>query len=537
MSLPGQQQQLFGPDRSVAVIGAGISGVCAAAHLLKQGLRVTVFERSSVAGGVWHYDERVPADPPYPNNTPSQGDYRVSQRGEFAYATPPPEPGDDDSDGGSGGGGGVDIRGCENVADIEVLFAPPGPCYAGLKNNVPTGLMASALEPWPEGTESFVSQRVFEEYIQRLSRNHGVDAVTLFHTRVDEARKTADGTKWEIRSVRLEKSENGNARLTENVSYVDLLVVASGHYNTPRVPDIAGLRDWKAAYPARVTHSKQYRAPDRFRGQNVLVIGAGVSSLDICRELADGVASRTYQSVRGGRFDIPASMLPPGVVRVAEVERFVLRGGPYGDKEQLRNAESVPGFVILKDGQILDDIHQVVLATGYITSYPFLPQLHSDTAAITAAGDGLVVTSDGAMAHNLHRDIFFINDPTLAFVGVPYYVATFSLFDFQAQAVARVFAGTARLPSREAMRREYERRVVEKGLGREFHSLWAPGLEIAYVRELADWVNEYAREVGAEPMLPHSEEWKREYDEVKAKIKAIRFSEEAGSGGLDRASQ
>lgn len=40
------------PD--VAVIGAGISGVAAAAYLLRQGLNVTVFERSSVAGGVWH---------------------------------------------------------------------------------------------------------------------------------------------------------------------------------------------------------------------------------------------------------------------------------------------------------------------------------------------------------------------------------------------------------------------------------------------------------------------------------------------------
>jgi glycine/D-amino acid oxidase-like deaminating enzyme len=39
--------------RRVAVIGAGISGVVAAAHLLKAGLQVKVFERSHAAGGVW----------------------------------------------------------------------------------------------------------------------------------------------------------------------------------------------------------------------------------------------------------------------------------------------------------------------------------------------------------------------------------------------------------------------------------------------------------------------------------------------------
>jgi cation diffusion facilitator CzcD-associated flavoprotein CzcO len=40
--------------RRVAVIGAGISGVVSAAHLLEAGLAVVVFERSHAAGGVWY---------------------------------------------------------------------------------------------------------------------------------------------------------------------------------------------------------------------------------------------------------------------------------------------------------------------------------------------------------------------------------------------------------------------------------------------------------------------------------------------------
>lgn len=38
---------------NVAVIGAGISGVVTAAHLKREGLDVSVFERSSAAGGIW----------------------------------------------------------------------------------------------------------------------------------------------------------------------------------------------------------------------------------------------------------------------------------------------------------------------------------------------------------------------------------------------------------------------------------------------------------------------------------------------------
>jgi MFS transporter, ACS family, pantothenate transporter len=40
--------------RRVAVIGAGISGVTSAAHLVAAGLEVTVFERNHAAGGVWY---------------------------------------------------------------------------------------------------------------------------------------------------------------------------------------------------------------------------------------------------------------------------------------------------------------------------------------------------------------------------------------------------------------------------------------------------------------------------------------------------
>ena len=38
----------------VAVVGAGISGVLAAGHLLATGLEVTVFERNAAPGGVWY---------------------------------------------------------------------------------------------------------------------------------------------------------------------------------------------------------------------------------------------------------------------------------------------------------------------------------------------------------------------------------------------------------------------------------------------------------------------------------------------------
>ena len=37
----------------VGIVGAGISGVVAGAHLKAAGVDITVFERSGEAGGVW----------------------------------------------------------------------------------------------------------------------------------------------------------------------------------------------------------------------------------------------------------------------------------------------------------------------------------------------------------------------------------------------------------------------------------------------------------------------------------------------------
>jgi len=42
------------PTKRVAVIGAGVSGVTTAAHLKAAKLQVTLFERTSRAGGVWY---------------------------------------------------------------------------------------------------------------------------------------------------------------------------------------------------------------------------------------------------------------------------------------------------------------------------------------------------------------------------------------------------------------------------------------------------------------------------------------------------
>lgn len=219
--------------------------------------------------------------------------------------------------------------------------------------------------------------------------------------------------------------------------------------------------------------------------------------MDIAREISP-VAKHVYQSTRNGAFDIPATALPKGTSRVEEVIKFESIWSESSQDEHL------PLIAHLKSGQTLRDIDLVILCTGYQMVLPFLPQYNESDVIASSASDSLIVT-DGAQFHNLHRDVFYIPDPTLAFVGVPFYTATFTLFEFQAIAVAALFSGMSQLPSTEKLREEYESRVREKGHGRSFHSL--KGEEEAYVKSLVEWVNAGRTHRGLPLIEGHTSSW------------------------------
>jgi ACS family pantothenate transporter-like MFS transporter len=245
--------------------------------------------------------------------------------------------------------------------------------------------------------------------------------------------------------------------------------------------------------------------------QKVLLVGAGVSSTDIARELG-GVADYVYQSSRNGDFDLPSTLLPPNGTRIGEIASFDIdipqQNGNNNENvgyDTLHTAQQpIPSTITLASGHKLCGVHSVLVCTGYHISYPFLRHYHNDNISATAANDTVIVT-DGTQVHNLHKDIFYIPDPTLSFIGAPYYTATFTLFEFQAIALAAVLSGRAVLPSKVEMRREYCAKLKRKGAGRHFNSL--KDEEVDYVRDLVAWVNRDADRFGGHIVQGHTEEW------------------------------
>ncbi|KAJ5751661.1 hypothetical protein N7520_008578 [Penicillium odoratum] len=448
----------------VAVIGAGISGVVSAAHLLAAGKEVTVFERNHAAGGNWLYDKRVPIEAHYPSIKPLDVERYVQD-------------------------------GREGKERQTLLHAPPGPCYEGLTNNVSTPLLRTTLNSWPEGTPHYVNHNVLKNYIQDTSKETGVNDVTIYGALVTEIYKQDE--QWHVHWTILEEDiHNGELVESHQSLKFDAVVIASGHYHTPLVPDIPGLAQAKEKWPSKITHSKSFRNSEGFEGKNVLLIGGGVSAMDIAREISP-VSQTIYQSTRGGAFDVPAAALPANATRIEQVSKFEIHEAD--DQNQ-----HLPITVRLKSGETLHDIDRVVLCTGYLMTLPFFPQYNNNSVSVTEADNSTLVT-DGTQVHNLHRDIFYIPDPTLAFVGIPFYTATFTLFEFQAIAVVEFFSGNVHLPSETEMREELLEKVRIKGYRRSFHSL--KGEEEIYVNHLLAWVNSERDQRGLSPIEGHTGPW------------------------------
>lgn len=191
-----------------------------------------------------------------------------------------------------------------------------------------------------------------------------------------------------------------------------------------------------------------------------------------------------YQSGRGSPFDLPLDFIPENCFRVAEIESF---GTLQKATEGLKTMEGhLPGKVTLKDGTVIEDVDIVIVCTGYHFAYPFMPELHADNEAANIDASKVLVTN-GSCTLNLHKDMFYIPDPTLAFVGVSQFITTFTFFEYQAMFIAAVFSGKTGLPNQQKLRHVYEKRLAEKGDTRLMNG--RQDEEVSYVEELVASIN------------------------------------------------
>lgn len=171
-----------------------------------------------------------------------------------------------------------------------------------------------------------------------------------------------------------------------------------------------------------------------------------------------------------------------------------------GIEEFLPHSAARPQAIRFTGGHIEADIDHVVFCTGYLYSYPFLPKTNLS----------LSIISDGQRVNNVYQHIFYIADPSLTFLTLPWNIVPFPTAEAQSAAVARVFAGRLDLPSREEMQ-DWERTTIKKnGSGKSFHKL-PPPLDIDYINDLHHFCmqadNEPSGKIG--PYWGFQQQWMR----------------------------
>lgn len=479
------------PIQKVAIIGAGPSGLAAYHELDKAGYDVYLFERDTVPGGNWHYTDETPVKEPIPNADVSVGDFVPSLPPEGARL-----PYEEHYEG--------------NVSD-EMLRAHrgPKPIWNSLQTNAPPPLQQFRDHPWPADQPWLLPHAVLGKYIRAFASFNGINSNDVenphisYNTRVELVEKcftsTENGpmrTGWTLTLKQVSRTGTNTSKAVWTKENFDAVVVATGRFNAPYIPNILGLKAWADRFPDRIVHSRQFRRPQSYTNKTVLVVGAAASGVEIATDIAPN-ARAVYLSIRSTKSGNPLSSrwmgrLPHNVSVVPEIKRFL----PPTSTMSLSDVE-------LTNGTILTGIESIIFATGFRYTFPFLPQFHN-TSLTNLEHKLKPIVTDGTHLRNLFLDILSIEEPTLGFMCMNIEIQNFKYAEYIAVALSKIWGNKATIPSVPLLWELNERRVSDKGgYGKYFQFLGFRG-EREMIRLFTGWLNDAAashggRQVDVEP--------------------------------------
>jgi cation diffusion facilitator CzcD-associated flavoprotein CzcO len=427
----------------VCIVGAGSSGIAAGQVLTRRGIAFDCFELGSQVGGNWRY----------------RNDNGISA------------------------------------------------AYRSLHINTSRRLMEFAARPMPDDLPDFPSHAQIAAYFDEVVDHFGFRDRIRFRTEV--LRVEPDGDRW---AVTVRARDGGPERTT---SYGAVLV-ANGHHWDPRWPEPE--HPGVDAFTGEQLHAHAYDTPDVLADRRVLVVGIGNSAADIAVE-ASRIADATLLSMRRSAHVIPKYVLgrPMDEIQALVTARVpvpvalqrlgatailrVVQGrmSDYGlatpDHRLLEAHPTIssellgrighgdiavrPGIERFTGGRVVrfvdgtqDEVDLVVWCTGYRIRFPFL-----DRSVIDPADNHVP----------LYHRVVPPDRPGLFFVGLLQPIgAVMPLAEAQAEWIADLLQGRARLPSRDAMRRtiaDEEARMARRYLASKRHTIQVD--HYAYLRLLA----------------------------------------------------
>ncbi|WP_238421169.1 NAD(P)-binding domain-containing protein [Gordonia sp. 'Campus'] len=197
-----------------------------------------------------------------------------------------------------------------------------------------------------------------------------------------------------VRAVRRE-GDGFRAELGDGSSVTSTLIInATGTWDRPFIPHIPGAADFRG----RQLHTHDYASPAEFAGKRVLVVGAGISAIQLLIEIArEAPGSQTFWCSRREPVFSTGPFTPEqGREAVARVERRVRAGLP-------------PTSVVSVTGLALTPAIAAAQRDGILAWRPMFTRITEtgvcwDCGTNTRAGDG----SDSTSEH-LDVDVIFWN--------------------------------------------------------------------------------------------------------------------------------
>ena len=262
---------------------------------------------------------------------------------------------------------------------------------------------------------SFPPREVLYDYILGRAKKANINKFIQFNTTVTEAK--FNGNQFEVSVL----NKKDNTITSDNYDY---LIVASGHFSVPYIPEYEGMK----SFPGRILHGHDFRDAEEFRNKDVVVLGSSYSAEDIALQCYKyGAKSVTI----GYRHNPMGFKWPDGMKEVHYLDRL------EGNK------------AIFKDGHE-QNADAIILCSGYLHHFPFLDESLR------------LKTVNRLYPPKLYKGVVWQNNHKLMYLGMQDQFHTFNMFDCQAWFARDVIMGKIKMPTDEDVDNDINKWVSEE---------------------------------------------------------------------------
>ncbi|XP_017124354.1 senecionine N-oxygenase [Drosophila elegans] len=312
--------------------------------------------------------------------------------------------------------------------------------YKNLRTNLPKEVMGFPDFEIGQNAVSYVRSDEICDFLNNYADHFELKKHIKFNTYV--IRVVQRNSKWQV----LFKNVVTNK---VDILYFDKVMVANGHYHTPNYGKIPNLNRFKGDY----LHSHDFRSREVFEGKTVLVIGAGPSGMDL-----SNIISRSAKRVTISHHltDIGKNIFFDNVQQKPDVRELDEKGAYFVDGSY-------------------EQFDTIFFCTGYKYAFPFL-----------TVNSGIYVEDN--FVQELYKQCINIRNPSMALIGLPFYVCAAQMMDLQARFIMSYYNGSNKLPSTEEMLKDTQEKMDklwEEGYRKRHAHMLGPK-QIYYFSDLAE---------------------------------------------------